>query len=80
MNYSNNTHQIINNIIMMARPTYKYIEEFEEMAEQCDENNFNHIPFYKAFSIWIKNDKELFKEDVKHYRKLVMIEVIMNGK
>lgn len=27
MLYSNNTHQIINNIIMMARPTYNYIDE-----------------------------------------------------
>ena len=27
MLYSNNTHQIINNIIMFARPTYNYIDE-----------------------------------------------------
>lgn len=27
MLYSNNTHNIINNIIMMARPTYNYIDE-----------------------------------------------------
>ena len=27
MNYNNNTHNIINNIIMMARPTYNYIDE-----------------------------------------------------
>jgi hypothetical protein len=27
MNYNNTTHQIINNIIMMARPIYNYIGE-----------------------------------------------------
>ena len=72
MNYSNNTHQIINNIIMMARPTYKYISEFEEMADNCEENNYNNLPFYRAFSIWIKEDKELFKEEVRFSHKRVM--------
>ena len=27
MNYNNTTHNIINQIIMMARPTYNYIDE-----------------------------------------------------
>ena len=27
MNYNNTTHNIINHIIMMARPTYNYIDE-----------------------------------------------------
>ena len=72
MNYSNSTHQIINNIIMMARPTYKYIGELKEMADSCKENNWKRLPFYKAFSIWIKDDKELFKAEVRFSRKRVM--------
>jgi len=71
MNYSNNTHQIINAIIMMSRPTYKYIEEFKEEAEKCEENNYENLPFYKAFSIWIKDGKGLFKAEVRFHRKRV---------
>jgi hypothetical protein len=74
MNYNNNTHQIINNIIMMARPTYKYISEFEEMTNNCEENNYDDLPFYRAFSIWIKEDKELFKQEVMHSLKHVNTE------
>ena len=47
MNYNNNTHQIINNIIMMARPTYNYIDELNEFINDAldyeDEEDHDRI-------------------------------------
>ena len=47
MNYNNNTHNIINNIIMMARPTYNYIDELNGFINDAldyeDEEDHDNI-------------------------------------
>ena len=47
--------ELVNKIIMMARPTYKYFEELNNKIEQYIENNKE---FSKTYQGWANDAKE----------------------
>lgn len=50
--------ELVNKIIMMSRPTYKYFEELNNKIEQYIENNKE---FSKTYKEWANDAKEEYE-------------------